>query len=471
MSALPLPPEVPSTGLPRSAARRHPTFAARAALATLWFAVLPALLAALALRYLVPAVVTGGGAVAKDAILLAQEHLLPLGLGLFFLFAALARYWRFALPGGPYLSPLAAPLAMKLPPAQRRTLAEAAALEGVLSTARMRRRLERALDGEHLGRLDLRLAELRAGLEAGDEALVRNSASATRAAAAPVLTRSSRSEFALLVATIAAIAAATLCIRSRLVESYSVLSGSMLPTLQPEDRLLGNRLAYRRWSGAPSAQSPRRGDIVVFRSSAVDGGNLTDSPEYLVKRVIGLPGDRISMRGGVPVINGWTVPVCDAAEYLYVLHGGENGLSGRVLVEFLDDRAYLTVHAVGSAAFAETYDVKPGEVFVLGDNRNNSSDSRAWNDRHGGGVPVDAIEARVRWFVAGRRADLSWDFGRLLRPVDSLATTMHLDGVNVARLQAGIDLCLQKRPEKTQPPPLGETEPGANATSGAAVSP
>jgi len=359
----------------RSPASRLSSLAGKL-LAALWFAVLPALVAALTLRFLVPPLVVGNSDFVKDAIRFAQEQPLIVGVGLFLLFAAVARYWRSSLPGGRYLS------------------------------------------------------------------------------APPARPRNARWEWAWLGVGIMLVASAIVGVRRGLVESYGVLSGSMLPTLQPDDRLLGNRLAYRGLAGAVA--SPRRGDIVVFKSSRVDDGNLADVPDFLIKRVIGLPGDRISMRGSIPEINGWTVPVCDAAEYLYVLHGGDNGLSGRLLVEFLEDRAYLTVHAAGSVPFADSYVVKPGEVFVLGDNRNNSSDSRAWNSHRGGGVPLDAIEARIDRFVAGRRADLSWDFGRLLRPTGSLAAKIHLDGVNEARVQEGIDKCMQKRPSSATPPAPSE---------------
>jgi signal peptidase I len=325
----------------------------------------------------------------------------------------------------------------------------------------MRRRLERALGPEQLAELEGRRTELRLGVAAWDDVLVRESSLRTRALAAPVLAGSQRREFVWAAVAIAVAAALGLGVRGRLVESYTVLSGSMLPTLQLDDRLAGNRLAYRTW-GRGAARSPRRGDIIVFKSSAVDDGNLTEVPEFLVKRVIGLPGDRISMRGGVPVINGWTVPYCDAGEYLYVLPGGENGLDGRLVVEFLEERSYLTVYTLGSAAFGDTYEVQPGEVFVLGDNRNNSIDSRAYNEHHGGGVPFEAIEARLQWFVAARGADRRWDFGRMLRSVESLATTIHLAGVDLRPLAAGIEKCLAKRPENTRPPEPGALPPGSS---------
>jgi signal peptidase I len=380
-------PHASSSGGSRSATPNRWQSGARAALAALWFAIIPALLALLAVRDLVPTVVPGNHGVAKDAVLLSQEYPVPVAIGLVLLFAAVTRYWRFSLPGGRYLSE-PAPLV-------------------------------------------------------------------------PVLATRQRRELLWVAAGMAVAAGAAFGLRRWLLESYSVLSASMLPTLQPEDRVGGNRVAYVGWSGAGTERLPRRGDIIVFKSTMVDEGNLTDAPADLVKRVIGLPGDRISMRGGIPIINGWTVPVCDAGEYLYILHGGDNGLNGRLLVEFLDDRAYLTVHAVGSAAFTATYEVRPGELFVLGDNRNNSSDSRAWNHHQGGGVPLEAVEARMQWFIAGRRADRRWDFGRLLAPLDSLATKIHLDGVDLRPVQDGIERCLQKRAQKTHPPSPSEAASAA----------
>jgi signal peptidase I len=361
-------------------------------LRALWFALIPALLAVLAQRGLVPAVVVGAGDAARDIVRVLQEHPVPLAVGLFFVFSAAARYWRSHLPGGQYL---------------------------VVATR----------SGE------------------------------------PALARRRKWEILSVIGVALLCTGAVFAVRARVIESYSVLSGSMLPTLEPEDRVLGNRLAYRTWSGAPSGRAPARGDMIVFKSSAVDEGNLTDAPDFLVKRVIGLPGDRISMRHGIPVINGWTVPVCDVGEYLYIVHGGQNGLDGRLLLEFLEDRVYLTVHAAGSATFDGTYHVQPNELFVLGDNRNNSSDSRAWNQHHGGGVPFDAIEARVQRFIAGRHADMTWDFRRVLRPIDSLATAPHLDGVNLRPLEDGIERCLQTRPQNTYPPPPNDDVVGSGAAA------
>jgi signal peptidase I len=433
---------------------------ARRMLGGLWFALVPALLAWCVVRFLVPPVVLGDNPIARDACHLVEENTLVAGVAFFLVFSAIARYWRFSLPGAGFLF-LAPSVLKRFEPASKRAVAEALSLEQRVSNKRTRARLARALDGTQLEKLDASLASMRVGFETGDAALVQESMRSARDLSAPVLRRQQTLELVGLVAAVAAALGLATAVRRTVAESYSVLSGSMLPTLEPEDRVIGNRLAY---SSRASARSPRRGDIIVFPTRSVDEGALTGEADFLVKRIIGLPGDRISMRKGIPVINGWTVPVCDAGEYLYVVKGGDNGLHGRLLVEYLEGRAYLTVHALGSAEFHDTYEVQPGEVFVLGDNRNNSSDSRAWNNHHGGGVPIEAIEARAQWFMAGTRGDKRTDMARLLRPIDSLATSIHVPGIDIRPLEEGIRRCLEKRPTESTPPPPGapSSAPDAN---------
>lgn len=106
---------------------------------------------------------------------------------------------------------------------------------------------------------------------------------------------------------------------------------SMLPTLHDGEFVLVNKLAYR-------TGSPTRGDIIVLRS--------TTSPDLdLIKRIIGLPGDRIVIQGGRVVINGETL-----------------------------NEPYINA----APNYSGAWQVPPGNLFVLGDNRNDSSDSHYW---------------------------------------------------------------------------------------------
>ncbi len=128
--------------------------------------------------------------------------------------------------------------------------------------------------------------------------------------------------------------------RSQVFQSCKISGNSMLPALQDGDGVSINPSAYRNLLQTVGVQPPkiipRRGDIIVF-----------DNPEptsdgYLIKRVIGIPGDRISMNGGLPIINGWSVPLCDAGMYANIT-GDFQPTQGHLAVEFLDDRAYFNL--------------------------------------------------------------------------------------------------------------------------------
>jgi signal peptidase I len=270
---------------------------------------------------------------------------------------------------------------------------------------------------------------------------------ATGVAPAADPARGRREAFA-LVAMVAGAVVVALGFRTYVARPYEVLSTSMLPTLETGD-LLGGRM--RRYE--PPSHLPSRGDIVVFRSSAIASGPVgLQLPETLVKRVIGLPGDRIGMRGGIPIINGWMVPNCDVGPYMYVLpEPGDPGIQGRLHMEFLGDRAYLTVQSTG-APFDDVYVVRPGEVFVLGDNRGNSADSRSFNGGHGGGVSLDGIDAEARWFLIGANQSGGADLSRLFKPLDGLQARIRIGGVKTELLESGIARCLRDRPSDTHPP-------------------
>jgi signal peptidase I len=427
---------------------------AQTALRALWNVVIPALLVAVVLRYLLPGSGTGIPGAFADV---GRQHTVVFGAGLFLAFSGLLRYWRFWMPGGRYASTLPAHIALGAKGAELREWADLAEL---LDRVRSRRALDRdpahAVDG-----VDRLSAGLRDALQSGDLVEARAAATALRVSAQPVLRARRRRDAIVTMLTMGAAGVAALVLRSIVVQPYRVLSGSMLPTFEPDDVIGGNLLG--RGGATGQGPLPHRGDVLVFQSSAVALGE-GNWPGQLVKRVIGLPGDRITMEGGLPRINDWTVPSCDAGRYVYILPDAAGGaIFGHVRVEFLDDEAYLTLNAVPVAPFEATYVVQPGEVFVLGDNRNNSLDSRAWNQGRGGGVPLSAVDARARWFLVGRHRSGEVDLGRLFRGIDSLQVQVRVEGIDGSEVEAGVARCLANRPTATHPPAGGQAS--ASSTS------
>ena len=191
-------------------------------------------------------------------------------------------------------------------------------------------------------------------------------------------------------------------IRSSLADWNDVPSGSMRPTIIEGDRILVNKLAYdlkvpfTTWHIAEWSD-PQRGDIAVFFSPH-DG-------KRLVKRVIGLPGDMIELRNNQLVINGAPVEYQPITEEL-ISHIPESQRAGRV---FASEQLPGQTHAVGAypaapapRTFGPTV-VPPGEFFMMGDNRDDSFDSRFY-----GGVKREQIVGRATSVVLSLDRSNHW---------------------------------------------------------------
>jgi signal peptidase I len=423
--------------------------AVQAVLQALWVGVIPALLAALSVRFLVP---PSGVGLRRVVAALGHAHPVQLGVALFFVFSLIARYWRFRVPGGRYASSLPASVAPDERDGDRLAeWASLARLSKAVTSSAVRGRLARTQEGAARTALEARTTDLERALETADLASARVAAESIRALAEPALAAKRHRDAGMTLGAVAVAAAIALGARAEVAQSYRVVSNSMIPTFEADDQILGRRMTY-----AEPSRLPARGDVVLFRSEAVattPSRSQQPLPDVFLKRVVGLPGDTIAMHAEAPIINGWPVPTCVAGGYVYLSADGDGGnLQGTVVMEFLDDHAYLTLHSPPGPAFSGTYTVQPGEVFVLGDARGYSVDSRSYGEGHGGGVPLPAIVARADRFLLGIHRSGDPDLSRLLEPVARVEHRLHLEGMNSEELEKGIAACLARRPVETHPP-------------------
>ena len=197
-------------------------------------------------------------------------------------------------------------------------------------------------------------------------------------------------------------------IRTFLFEPFHIPSGSMIPTLLIGDYLFVEKYAYgySRYSfpfgpnifaGRVFGGDPARGDVVVFKLPS-------DTSTDYIKRIVGLPGDRLQMKSGVLWINGQPVKRERIADYV-----DENGKLVTRYIETLPNGVTHTILEAqedsGMLDNTEEFVIEPGHYFAMGDNRDDSLDSRT---SHVGQVPAENLVGRAAIIFFSTDGSASW---------------------------------------------------------------
>lgn len=226
-------------------------------------------------------------------------------------------------------------------------------------------------------------------------------------------------------------------IRSFGIEAFKIPSGSMIPTLMVGDHIFVNKFVYGLRIPFTKKRiitfgTPRRGEAIVFMYPV-------DESKDFIKRVVGLPGDRILLQGEGISVNGNPVfreeiQVSPDRQYRpSLLHVIPEAIANQVgvhsipvfrdwdefdyYVERLDDVTHLVQWGKGPSLTDHENEevlVPAGHLFVMGDNRDNSSDSREW-----GFVPLENVKGKAMfvWLsIDFERKTLRWDrFGKWIK--------------------------------------------------------
>jgi signal peptidase I len=219
----------------------------------------------------------------------------------------------------------------------------------------------------------------------------------------------------------------SLLIRTVFFEPFNTPSGSMIPTLLIGDYLFVSKFSYGYsrfslplFSGRfIEFHHPQRGDVAVYKLP-------TDTSTDYIKRIVGLPGDRIQVKQGQLYINGELVPREPAGDYVT----DDSGIH-MVLRRYLETLPGGVQHYIlkatdeGEMNNTPEYLVPPDHVFAMGDNRDNSADSRFMNGV--GFVPVENLVGRAEILFFSVDAEYPWweiwewpfeiRWSRLMRPI------------------------------------------------------
>jgi signal peptidase I len=393
------------------------------------------------------------------------EQQIPMGIVLFTIFAM--SLWRVR-----HELPLAAAIGLggrsDIPPAVRPRFEDAAAL---LDEARRivrahRRDVERELTTSERDALSQALAALERtmGADKFDQPEFDAAHAKADRTVGEHLGRWRKGEMREYAESIGIAVAVALLLRAFVVEAFKIPSGSMIPTLMIGDHIFVNKFTYgplipwtdkRLFSRLP----PERADVMVFKFPE-------NKEQDFIKRVIAVPGDTLEAIDGRPVINGWLVPHCYVGPFRYENRAAE------LYIEFLGEKSYFTLFdvnpdeqtctgqedcGVGLACrsgicgiLQGPFKVAQGEAWVMGDNRNNSHDSRSWRGGMGAGVPFENIKGRAMfvWMSFGPGGGIAQD-----RLFVNVLGRPKLPAGNEG-LQGAVDKCMRDRPpiEQTTPP-------------------
>jgi len=198
--------------------------------------------------------------------------------------------------------------------------------------------------------------------------------------------------------------AVALLLRAFVVEAFQIPSGSMIPTLEVGDHIFVSKFSYGLsipFTDTKILQysQPSRGDVIVFKFPQ-------DTSTDYIKRVVGLPGDTVEVRQGQLYVNGNEIHrerVPERCHYSEVSTAGvPDDHDCERWVETLGKKVHDTILEPAHPAQDHPRTViPPGEVFVMGDNRDNSYDSRKW-----GTVKMNLIKGRalIIWWSRGNSA-------------------------------------------------------------------